>query len=130
MKLNRKNKKGFTIVELVIVIGVIGILSAILIPTFANLTTKAQESAKKEELQNAYTAYIMDSADDTPFQALALNKVALVKKDVAGKYYTYGDKAWDPAEKTGALNTNYKEVDTHDYTNGYNGYFVYELVSA
>lgn len=30
----KKNKKGFTIVELVIVIAVIGILAAVLIPTF------------------------------------------------------------------------------------------------
>ena len=29
----KKNKKGFTIVELVIVIAVIGILAAVLIPT-------------------------------------------------------------------------------------------------
>ena len=65
MKLNRKNnKKGFTIVELVIVIGVIGILSAILIPTFANLTSQAQEAAAKEEVQNAYTSYVMDAVDN------------------------------------------------------------------
>ena len=37
-----KRRKAFTIVELVIVIGVIGILSAILIPTFVNLTEKAK----------------------------------------------------------------------------------------
>ena len=40
-----QNKKGFTIVELVIVIAVIAILAAVLIPTFINLTKKANESA-------------------------------------------------------------------------------------
>ena len=39
-----QNKKGFTIVELVIVIAVIAILAAVLIPTFINLTKKANES--------------------------------------------------------------------------------------
>ena len=41
----RKNKKGFTIVELVIVIAVIAILAAVLIPTFSSLIKKANESA-------------------------------------------------------------------------------------
>ena len=42
-KLN--NKKGFTIVELVIVIAVIGILAGVLIPTFSNVTKSANETA-------------------------------------------------------------------------------------
>ena len=41
----RKNKKGFTIVELVIVIAVIAILAAVLIPTFSSLIKKAKISA-------------------------------------------------------------------------------------
>lgn len=43
MKFNKK--KGFTIVELVIVIAIIAILAAVLIPTFASLIRKANESA-------------------------------------------------------------------------------------
>ena len=53
----RKIKKGFTIVELVIVIAVIGILSAVLIPTFSSLVSKANETALQEGLRNAYTEY-------------------------------------------------------------------------
>lgn len=42
----KKNaKKGFTIVELVIVIAVIGILAAVLIPTFGGVIDKANRSA-------------------------------------------------------------------------------------
>ena len=43
--INRNNKKGFTIVELVIVIAVIAILAAVLIPTFAGIIKKANQSA-------------------------------------------------------------------------------------
>ena len=50
-------KKGFTVVELVIVIAVIGILSAVLIPTFAGLVDKANKSALQQNLSNAYTTY-------------------------------------------------------------------------
>ena len=59
----RKHKKGFTIVELVIVIAVIGILSAILIPTFVNVTQNAKDAALKSDLANAYSMYVADAAD-------------------------------------------------------------------
>ena len=63
--MRKSNKKGFTIVELVIVIAVIAILSAVLIPTFSGITTKAQESAAKQEARNAYTQYIAEMDDYT-----------------------------------------------------------------
>ena len=44
----KKNKKGFTIVELVIVIAVIGILAAVLIPTFTNVVENSHIAAIKE----------------------------------------------------------------------------------
>jgi len=59
----KRTKKGFTIVELVIVIGVIAILSAVLIPTFVNLSSKAKEATAKDEVSNAYTAYVLDAQD-------------------------------------------------------------------
>ena len=41
-------KKGFTVVELVIVIAVIAILSAVLIPTFVGLSNRAKETALRD----------------------------------------------------------------------------------
>lgn len=60
----KRNKKGFTIVELVIVIAVIAILSAILIPTFVNLTDKANDARAKQEVADAYTMFVMDASDN------------------------------------------------------------------
>ena len=53
--MKKSNKKGFTIVELVIVIAVIAILAAVLIPTFSNVIKKANESAALQAGRNAYT---------------------------------------------------------------------------
>ena len=49
------NKKGFTIVELVIVIAVIAILAAVLIPTFASIIKKANLSADQQAIRNINT---------------------------------------------------------------------------
>ncbi len=49
----RKNKKGFTIVELVIVVAVIAVLTAVLVPTFIHLSSKAKDSIDKTVVKNA-----------------------------------------------------------------------------
>ena len=56
---NRKAKKGFTIIELVIVIAVIGILAAVLIPTFSGVIEKANLTKDMEEAKNAYTNFLV-----------------------------------------------------------------------
>ena len=59
----RLRRRGFTIVELVIVIGVIGILAAILIPTFINLTNRAKGAEQKSFLKNVNTQLAVREAD-------------------------------------------------------------------
>ena len=56
--MKKMNRKGFTIVELVIVIAVIAILAAVLIPTFSGITARAQESARLQETRNAMMNYL------------------------------------------------------------------------
>lgn len=56
------NKKGFTIVELVIVIAVIAILAAVLIPTFSSVIEKANESAALQEGKAALDVLSMEEA--------------------------------------------------------------------
>ena len=50
------NKKGFTIVELVIVVAVIAILAAVLIPTFTGIINKAKLSSDQQAVRNLNTA--------------------------------------------------------------------------
>ena len=60
-KLN--NKKGFTIVELVIVIAVIGILAGVLIPTFSGIVKRATESAGLQEATNTLKELLGSQAE-------------------------------------------------------------------
>ena len=54
----KKNRKGFTITELVIVIAVIAILAAVLIPTFGGIVNKANDSADLQEARSIMTHYV------------------------------------------------------------------------
>lgn len=55
-------KRGFTIIELVIVIAVIAILAAVLIPTFANIIQKANVANDVALARNMNTILIADEA--------------------------------------------------------------------
>ena len=132
----RKNKKGFTIVELVIVIGVIGILSAILIPTFVNVTKNAEDARTRSNLANAYSAYAAEAADgyvdgvepQLPIEFAAQEKVALNK---GSDYYTYGSNGWNitptTTKPTGAkLVVTEADADEDDIKySTYGGYVFY-----
>ena len=54
------NKKGFTIVELVIVIAVIAILAAVMIPTFSGIVGKANESAALQAAEATFKADLIE----------------------------------------------------------------------
>ena len=56
--MKRNNKKGFTIVELVIVIAVIGILAVVMIPVFSNVVGDAQANSAIMNARNVYTQYL------------------------------------------------------------------------
>lgn len=58
-------KRGFTIVELVIVIAVIAILASVLIPTFTKVVQAAKDSKNLQEARNAYTEAFAEHLTET-----------------------------------------------------------------
>jgi prepilin-type N-terminal cleavage/methylation domain-containing protein len=62
------NNKGFTLIELIVVIAILAILSAIAVPRFSTITENARRDvceANRHELKHAYEIYLVqnDEAD-------------------------------------------------------------------
>ena len=103
-----RNSRGFTLIEILVVIGIIGILAAFLIPSFMGVQDKAKEAAVKSvmrSVQYGVESYNMENetypiAKDITLKNLYENYLAageymsgLPKNPFTGKPYGEGDSA-------------------------------------
>ncbi len=125
--MKKMNKKGFTLVELVIVIAVIAILAAVLIPVFSNIIGKANESAALADARTVYEQYVVDTAqakEEIPSDLIIKvdDKHFFVVKD--GVFNT------EPKDDEAAAKELFGENVTTENVKEYNGKIVYTVKAA
>ena len=59
-------KKGFTLIELIVVIAILAILAAILIPSLTNYLARATYARNQSNARSFYTAVVLEVATTTP----------------------------------------------------------------
>ena len=87
MKMKKRNQKGFTIMEMLIVVAIIAILVAIAIPTFNNALTKSKEAADVANIRAAYAEVMLDYMMDgkKPTKADVTKKIGTLNDNTALK---------------------------------------------
>ena len=60
------NREGFTLVELIVVIAILGILAGIAIPVYSGYISKANEAADMQILDSVKTAAVFAAVDANP----------------------------------------------------------------
>ena len=126
-----KKKKGFTLIELMIVIAIIAILAAILVPNFMRARASGQLTACKANLKNQGTALEMYATDNNGRYPTAIGDLSsdylrkLPTCPATDKEYGYsGDVTPD------AYTVYCSDTDAHKAVNVETGYPQYDSVQG
>lgn len=126
-----KTKKGFTLVEILIVVVILGILAAIVIPQFSSASTEARTSSVQSNLQairSQIQLYKIQHNDNYPGEGGATFMEALTGKtdiagdvDAAGAFGPYLQQF--PANPFNGLNTIDEVAGTGTLGGGNTGWY-------
>lgn len=100
MKRTLKGADGFTLIELMVVVAIIGILSSIAVPNFKKYQAKAKQSEAKIQLAAVYSTEVGANADYDTYGTCILN---LGYEQPPKGYYIVGFEASD-ATSLAAIN--------------------------
>ena len=118
-KLKVSDKKGFTLIELMIVIAIIGILSAIAIPNFLSYRKKGMDSAAAKDFYSLTMADFADTGRLTAY-SYALPPAGFVENDKI-TYSTGTILIADNGEGSGTITFNHDDSATVYTLHGTNG---------
>lgn len=104
-KLN--NKKGFTLMEMLIVVAIIAVLVAIAIPVFNGALTKSKEAADVANIRAAYAEWQVKMLTEN--EAVPTDKTTLMTSDGTETKLNYNDKlTYTPAQDNKSATIVYK----------------------
>lgn len=93
LKKLKKNKKGFTLAELLIVVAIIGVLVAISIPIFTSQLEKSREAVDEANIRSAYAEVASDlltepKANDTANKTDKISEITYTANATNGDTYS------------------------------------------
>ena len=116
-----RNRKGFTLVELMIVVAIIGILAAIAIPNFLKFQAKSKTSEAKTNLKAIYVTETGYFGENNTFGDFSTVKWVPVGKSLIYAYSVSGD----PPAAAGTSNPLTSTATTYSSTTGVTGTMVF-----
>ena len=119
--MNRNNKKGFTLAELLIVVAIIGVLVAISIPIFTAQLEKSREATDEANIRSLYAETVAAVlTEDTTAKTQISGATLTVAKDANGVYtgtakYTLTQQKAGLEGKTGTINIGGANIDVANF---------------
>jgi general secretion pathway protein G len=83
-KMKRRNEAGFTLIELMVVVVIIGILAGLIVPRIMGSDDKAREAKTKMQIESLETALKMYKLDNGSYPTTEQGLKALVETPTAG----------------------------------------------
>ena len=81
-------RRGFTLIELMVVLVIIGVLAALIVPNVLDRTDDARATASKADINNLMQALKLYKLDNQRYPSAELGLEALIKKPAAGSVPT------------------------------------------
>jgi len=120
--IGRRRALGFTLIEIMVVVVIIGLLAAVIIPTVISRVDEARVAKAKEDIQSLETALTMFRLDNSKYPTTEQGLTALVTQPVdptirnwrAGGYIQRISKdPWGNDYQYAAPGTHSKEYDLY-----------------